>query len=139
MAYSHSTLVDNGPALLGARAATTGRIVERLLSAYANGDSLGTVTANTVAGPLAMTPADFTLAAGASAARVLTIAAKTHTLSVGITSPAAPVPYRAIVDAVTSEVLFVGQSASVGGSAPPWQVGGFVSAGAMTVTFGQPA
>lgn len=138
MAYSHQTLIDNGPALLATRAATTGRIVERLLSAYANGDSLGTVTSNTVAGPLSLTAGDFALANGASASRVLTIAAKSHTLTVGITSPAAPVPYRALVDTVTGEVLFVGQAASIGGSAPPWAIGGSVAVGAITVAFSQP-
>ena len=139
MAYSHPTLIDNGPALLATRAATSGRIVERLLSAYSNGDSLVTVTANTVAGPLAMVAGDFVLSNGASSSRVLTIAAKTHTLTAGITSPAAPVPYRALVDTVTSEVLFVGQSASIGGSTPPWVSGGTVAVGAVTVTFSQPA
>lgn len=138
MAYSHATFIANGPALLAARAATTGRIVERLLSAYTNGDSLVTVTANTVAGPLAMVAGDFVLSNGPSASQVLTIAAKTHTLTAGITSPAAPVPYRALVDTVTSEVLFVGQSASIGGSAPPWVASGTVAMGAITLTFGQP-
>lgn len=139
MAYSHATLIDNGPALLATRAATTGRIVERLLSAYTNGDSLGTVTTNTVAGPLTLAAGDFSIANGASASRVLTIAAKAHTLTAGITSPAAPVPWRAFVDTVSSEVLFVGQAASIGGDAPPWVSGGTVSVGAITVTFTQPA
>ena len=137
MAYSHPTLIDNGPALLATRAATTGRIVERLLSAYTSGDSVGTVTTNSVAGPLAMTAGDFTLANGASSSRVLTIAGKTHTLTAGITSPAAPVPYRALVDTVTGEVLFVGQATSIGGSSPPWLTGGTVSVGAITVTCSQ--
>lgn len=139
MAYSHATLIDNGPAILAARAATGGRIVERLLSAYTNGDSLGTITGATIAGPLTLAPGDLVLSAGGSSARVLTIAAKTHTLTAGVTSPAAPVPYRAIVDTVTSEVLFVGQAASVGGDAPPWAIGGQVAVGAITLTFSQPA
>lgn len=137
MAYRHPTLTDNGPALLAARAATSGRIVERLLSAYTNGDSLAAVTSNTVAAPLAMVPGDFVLADGASASRVLTIAGKTHTLTVGITSPAVPVPYRAFVDAVTGEVLLVGQATSIGGSAPPWVVGGQVVVGAVVINHPQ--
>ncbi|MBK9362990.1 MAG: hypothetical protein IPM99_18750 [Rubrivivax sp.] len=139
MAYSHATLIDAGPALLATRAATAGRIVERLLSAYANGDNLATITGNTIAGPLTLAAGDFTIAAGGSNSRVLTIAGKTHTLTAGVTSPAAPVPYRAIVDTVTSEVLFVGQAASVGGDAPPWAIGGQVAVGAITLTFSQPA
>lgn len=138
MSYSHATLIDNGPAILGTRAGTTGRIVERLLSTYSNGDSLGTVTTNTVAGPVSLTGADFSIAAGSSSSRVLTIAGKTHTLTAGITSPSAPVPYRAFVDTVSSEVLLVVSAASIGGDAAPWLTGGSVTVSAVTVTFTQP-
>lgn len=138
MAYKHATLIDNGPVLLATRAATTGRIVERLLSAYSNGDSLGTVTTNTIAGPTARVAGDFTIAAGSGSGRDLTIAAKSHTLAVGVTSPVAANIHRAFVDTVSSEVLFVIQAASIGGDAAPWAIGGTVAVGAVTEHFGQP-
>ena len=108
-AWSSNTIDDNGLALFATRAATAGRIVQHIFGPYTEGDSYATVLTNSKA-DMAMVAADFTLSSSGQN-RVLTVAAKS---SVTADANATSVDlHTALVDTVTSEVLYVTDSADI--------------------------
>lgn len=102
--WANSALLDGGSDILRTRAATTNRIREHVIKAYAAGDSYATVTGNSC-GNVAMVAADFVQSGAAGSPRVTTVAAKSIALTAD--SGSGPDTHIALVDTTTSEVLYV--------------------------------
>lgn len=129
-------MMDGGSDLLRTRAATAGRIVCHIISAYAAADSYATVVAATL-GSTAMVAGDFVSSGASGASRVLTIGAKTVTLTSTFSGSEAAL-HIAIVDTVSSEVHIARPITSITNADPPFASGGTVSLPAWTDTLPQP-
>lgn len=103
--WANALIQDGGSDLLRARAATTSRIKEHVIKAYAAGDSYATVTGNSC-GSVDMAAADFVQSGAAGATRSTAVAAKAG-VSLTASSGATPNLHLALVDSTTSEVLLV--------------------------------
>lgn len=104
--WASASLLDGGSDLLRTLAATTGRIKQHVIKAYAAGDGYSTVAATNSCGSVDMVAADFVQSGAADAARTTTIGAKSIT-SLGASSGAGPNLHIALVDSVDSAVLLV--------------------------------
>jgi hypothetical protein len=102
--FAGVSVLDGGSDLIRTRAGTASRIKQHIIKAYAAGDSYATVTGNSC-GSVDMVAGDFVQSGASGASRVTTIAAKSISLSAG--SGASPNLHVAIVDSVSSEVLWV--------------------------------
>lgn len=103
--WANALVQDGGTDLLRTRAATTNRIKQVVIDAYSAGDSYATVTGNSC-GDISLVAADMVQSGAAGAARVTTFAAKAITLTANSTN-STPDTHIAVVDTVSSEVLFV--------------------------------
>jgi hypothetical protein len=128
---AHPTLLDNGPAILAARAATVGRIVQHIINGYTVGQSYATVTGNSVMNT-AMVAGDFVLSNGASSSRTLTVGAKNSVTATG--NATSGDLHTALVDTVSSEVLAVSDESSNINIAS----GNNYNIGSWTMNFAQP-
>lgn len=100
--WANAVVIENGPDEIRERA-VAGTVKERVVKAYAAGDSHATVVANTcMSATLAGT--DFSWADGAAGARVMTIATKAGVL-VSADSGAGPDLHVVITDDTNSIVL----------------------------------
>lgn len=102
--WANALVLDGGSDLIRTRAATAARIKQHVIKAYAANDSYATVTGNSC-GSVDMVAGDFTQSGAAGATRTTTIAAKATTLTAN--SGAGPDLHIAVVDSVSSEVLYV--------------------------------
>lgn len=132
--FANILVLDGGTDLLRTRAAlAAGRLKLHVIKAYTIGDSYATVVTTNSCGSVDLVAGDMVQSGGATAARVCTVGPKTITaLSAG--SGAGPNLHIAIVDSVTSEVLYVTDETTdqVLTAGNPFNVPAF------TITYGQP-
>lgn len=102
--FASASILDGGPDLFRTRAATVSRVRQQIIKAYTAGDSYATVQSNLCA-TVDLVSADFTTAPS-GLNRVTTVAAKSG-VSITAGSGASPNLHIAIVDSVSSEVLYV--------------------------------
>jgi hypothetical protein len=102
--FANALILDGGSDLLRTRAATTARIKEHLIKAYTAGDSYATVVGTNGLGSVDLVAGDIVQSSSGSN-RVTTFGAKAISLTAN--SGASPNLHVAIVDSVTSEVLYV--------------------------------
>jgi hypothetical protein len=102
--WAHSDVLDQGPQFIRGLAATTGRVKQHLIKAYAAADSYATVVGNIVAS-YDMVQADLVLSSSGSN-RLMTVGAKSGN-NASANSGASPNLHFALVDSTSSAVLFV--------------------------------
>lgn len=102
--WANALVLDGGSDLIRTRAGTAARVKQHVIKAYAANDSYATVTGNSC-GSVDMVVGDFVQSGAAGASRTTTVGAKAITLTAN--SGAGPNLHIAIVDSVSSEVLYV--------------------------------
>lgn len=130
--WANASILDGGSDLIRTLAGTVSRVKMHIIKAYAAGDSYATAVTTNSCGSVDMVPGDFVQSGAASAPRITTVGAKAITLTAS--SGAAPNLHVAIVDSVSSAVLFVTDETSD-------QVltsGGTFNVPAWTLTMNQP-
>lgn len=103
--WANALVLDGGSDIIRTRAGTAARVKQHVIKAYAANDSYATVVGNSCA-VVDMAAGDFVQSGAAGASRVTTVAAK-NTVSVTANSGAGPNLHIAVVDSVSSEVLYV--------------------------------
>jgi len=103
--WANVLVLDGGSDLIRTRAGTAARVKQHVIKAYAASDSYATVVGNSCA-VVDMAAGDFVQSGAAGASRVTTVAAK-NAVSVTANSGAGPNLHIAVVDSVSSEVLYV--------------------------------